>query len=95
VIRVPSTNLAATIALLSSVAIAGQALTVENAIERSAERYGTSPIFGATLVNFFVTVPIIWGMAYLQGIPVDALTPRRIAPFVLADAAFPAMSRLV
>ncbi len=90
-----NSDFAAVVAILSAAAIAGQALTVERAITKSADRDGVSPVFGATLVSFLVTVPILWSIALLRGIPVEALTVWNVAPFAVAGAAFPAGSRLL
>lgn len=90
-----NTDFAATMALLSAVAIAGQAVTVERAMSISVERNGTNPVFGATLISFLVTVPILWGIALVQGIPIGFLSLKQVAPFVIAGAAFPAVSRLL
>lgn len=65
-------------------------------MERGMARAGAerSPVMAAAFFSTIVAVAAFWVLAAVRGVPVDALTPAKVAPFVVAGVAYPALFRV-
>lgn len=88
-------ELSAALALLASVCSGLQAVSVEYGLENGSYTEQESPALAATVITIVVSVVIFWGLLAVRGASLDGVTPRRLAPFVLAGLGNPAAFRLL
>jgi drug/metabolite transporter (DMT)-like permease len=88
-------ELAAGLAFLAALCIGLSTVAVGLGLGRVRADHDGSPVFAAAFVTLLVSLVVFWVAALLRGIPVSALTPTALAPFVLAGVLYPALFRLL
>lgn len=88
-------GISAALALAAALSFGLYTVAIERGMARAgADREG-SPVLAAVVVSTVIAVAAFWALAVARGLPRDALTPPKVAPFVIAGIAYPALFRLL
>lgn len=82
-----------TLALFAAVAFGCYTVIVERGMATATADSGESPVFAAAFFSTVIAVAAFWVLAFARGIPDGALTLPKVAPFVVAGVAYPALFR--
>jgi drug/metabolite transporter (DMT)-like permease len=88
-------ELAAGLAFLTAVCIGLSTVAVGIGLDRVRADHDGSPVFAAAFVALVVGLVVFWAAALVRGVPVSALSPTTLWPFVLAGVLYPALFRLL
>jgi len=88
-------ELAAGLAFLTALCIGLSTVAVGIGLDRVRADHDGSPVFAAAFVTLVVSLVVFWAAALVRGVPVSALTPAALWPFVLAGVLYPALFRLL
>ncbi len=87
-------ELAAILAFVTALSFGANALIVKVGMTEVREASGVSPSFTAAFVSILTSAVIFIAVTIGFGVPIEAVTPRAIAPFLVAGVLYPAMFRL-